>query len=80
MAKKEYSNLGQLLKKEWNSISFVFLGVGLVLFLLNLTAMLGLTMTFGAFEYSYLGFDASIFSSILLILYVVYSLSTKSGK
>jgi len=78
MVKHEYKDLSYLLKKEWKAVSYVFLGVGLILFLLNITSLLGLTITFGAINYSELGFDASTFSSVLLILYVVYSLSTKS--
>jgi hypothetical protein len=74
--KHEYKSISHLVEKEWRAISYVFLGVGLVLFVLNISSMLGLTLTFGAIEYSYLSFDASVFASILLILYVVYNLST----
>ncbi|NQZ84859.1 MAG: hypothetical protein HRU03_04000 [Nanoarchaeales archaeon] len=74
--KHEYKSLSHLFEKEWRAISYVFLGVGLVLFLLNISSLLGLTLTFGEISYSYLSFDASVFASILLILYVVYNLTT----
>lgn len=80
MVKHEYKSVSHLLKKEWKAVSYVFLGVGLVLFLLNISTLLGLTITIGAIEYSELNFDISVFSSIMLILYVVYSISTKSDK
>lgn len=80
MVKHEYKSLSHLVEKEWRAVSYVFLGVGLVLFLLNITSLLGLTLTIGAVDYSHLSFDASVFSSILLILYVVYSLSSTHKK
>ena len=80
MVKHEYKNMTHLIEREWRAISYVFLGVGLVLFLLNISSLLGLTLTFGAIEYSYLDFDASVLASMLLILYVVYNLSTTHKK
>jgi len=49
-------------------ISQIFLGVGLTLFLMNISSIL----SFLPKEYSYLSFDISVFSSILIIVYSVY--------
>jgi hypothetical protein len=80
MVKHQYKSFSHLIEKEWRAISYVFLGIGLILFLLNISSLLGLTITLGAVEYSYLSFDASVFASVLLILYVVYNLSTTHNK
>jgi hypothetical protein len=80
MVKHQYKSFSHLIEKEWRAISYVFLGIGLILFLLNISSLLGLTITLGAVEYSYLSFDASVFASVLLILYVVYNLSTTHDK
>ncbi len=51
-------------------ISQVFLGIGLMLFLINISSFL----SYLPYDYSYLSFDISIFSSILIIVYSVYVL------
>lgn len=77
MAKSKKGSLSELLQREWKAVSYIFLGVGLTLFLLNISALLGLTIANGAIDYNYIGFDVSIFSSILLIVYIVYTLHEK---
>lgn len=53
------------------SVSLIFLGVGLTMFMLNITSML----VFLPVEYSYIAFDISSFASIMLILFPVYYLT-----
>ncbi len=52
-------------------VSRVFLGVGLALFLLNISSFLA----FMPITYDYLAFTISLFNSMLIIIYSVYMLS-----
>ncbi len=63
---KKKSNSSVFHDKE--KMSYVFLGVGLSLFFLNISAM----MSYNPVKYSYYAFDISIFSSIIIVLYTVY--------
>lgn len=73
MAKNFCNEFKHFIEKEWKAISYVFLGAGLMIFIMNISAML----SFLPKQYSYLNFDVSVFASILLIVYVVYSLHEK---
>jgi hypothetical protein len=56
---------------DLKEVSLVFLGVGLTMFLLNITAML----VFIPEQYSFVAFDIAIFASIILILIPIYYLT-----
>ncbi len=58
------------------TVSTIFLGVGLCLFLLNITSML----SFLPDKYSFTAFDISIFSSMVIVLFATYELHRKNGK
>lgn len=49
-------------------ISYVFLGVGFTLFLLNVSGLL----SFMPGKYNVTAYDISVFSSIIIIVYAVY--------
>lgn len=49
-------------------VSYVFLGIGLTLFLLNISGMLSSL----PFSYNFTAFDISVFSSMLIVLYSTY--------
>lgn len=66
-------SLTSYLKKEWKTISYVFLGAFLLLFGLNLSAMLSFMPT----EYSTMAFNVSVFTSAMAIVYIVYTLHEK---
>lgn len=68
----KHSNIYSIIKDE-KKISSIFLGVGLTLFFLNISTFL----SFLPKEYSYMSFDLSIFSSIIIIIYSVYILEHK---
>ena len=51
-------------------INIVFLGVGLTLFLLNISGIL----SFLPRSYNITAFDVSVFSSIVIIIYATYAL------
>ena len=68
MAKKEKTLMEWISNKRL--VAHIFLGVGLVLFLMNITGMLN----FLPRQYSYLSFDISVFSSMLVIIFAVYIL------
>jgi hypothetical protein len=54
-----------------SQVNLVFLGIGLTLFLMNLSAFL----SFLPRDYSEVFFDISIFSSILIIIIATYNLT-----
>lgn len=54
-------------------INSVFLGIGLTLFLVNISSFLAYLPS----EYSELAFDISVFSSMIIILVAVYNLHEK---
>lgn len=66
-------NLQAYLKKEWKTVSYVFLGIFLAVFGLNLSAML----SFMPMEYSAMAFNVSVFTSAIAIVYIVYTLHEK---
>jgi len=49
-------------------VSLVFLGLGLSLFILNISSML----SFLPLNYNKIAFDMSIFASMLIVIYSVY--------
>lgn len=57
-------------------ISLVFLGVGLVMFLLNISGMLAYLPD----SYSHSAFNISVFSSMLIIIYATYVLTAEKHK
>ncbi len=52
------------------TVSYVFLGVGLSLFLLNISSFLAFLPS----RYSAVAFDLSVFSSMIIVIYSVYIL------
>lgn len=56
--------------RDEKKVSYVFLGVGLSLFILNVAAM----MSFNPAKYSYYAFDISVFASMMIVIYTVYIL------
>ncbi|MCA9459815.1 MAG: hypothetical protein KC550_04675 [Nanoarchaeota archaeon] len=73
MAKQKSSNFDKDFEKSLGSkktISYVFLGIGLCLFFLNISVML----SFLPQTYSFTAFDISVFSSIIMVLFAVYNL------
>ncbi|MEC8220782.1 MAG: hypothetical protein VX028_01810 [Nanoarchaeota archaeon] len=54
-------------------INAVFLGIGLTIFLINISSFL----TYLPVEYSEIAFDISVFSSMIIILVAVYNLHEK---
>lgn len=56
--------------RDERKVSFVFLGVGLTLFILNISAM----MSFNPIKYSYYAFDISVLASMMIVIYTVYIL------
>ncbi len=69
MVKKYIKKLDKALGNNKN-ISLVFLGIGLSLFLLNISGLLA----FLPVKYSFSSFDIPVFSSMLIILFSVYIL------
>ncbi|MDA3855720.1 MAG: hypothetical protein PF569_05650 [Candidatus Woesearchaeota archaeon] len=59
-----------LLSKR-KEISYIFLGVGLLLFVLNITSLIGYVNTL---EYPFMLFNISIFGSMLLVVFAVYEI------
>lgn len=76
MTKRESKSMGHLLEHNWTAVSYIFLGVGLLMFLLNITAMLSYLPE----RYSMIAFNISTFGSIILIIYVVHELTEKNRK
>ena len=68
--KKALKDFNQALGNS-KTISYVFLGIGLTLFLLNLSTFLA----FLPEKYSVTAFDISTFSSIIIIIYATYVIS-----
>ncbi len=66
---KDYTFAQVLAKKK--EIGYIFLGVGLALFLLNITSFITFVVTK---SYPYILFDISVFSSILVIVYAIYEI------
>jgi phosphate starvation-inducible membrane PsiE len=58
--------------KDRKIVSLVFLGIGLALFLINISSFLAYTPMI--VNYDELAFNISVFSSILIIVYAVYIL------
>lgn len=54
-------------------VAFLFLGVGLTMFLLNITTIINMMITWGG-VYSLTSYFVSSASSILIILYSVYNI------
>lgn len=73
MVKQKKGSLEKFFEEKWEAISYIFMGIGLMIFSMNITFML----SFLPNTYSTLYFNLSIFSSILLILYVLYTLEEK---
>ncbi len=66
------NNLGRVLGGS-NKINNVFLGVGLCLFLINISSFI----SFLPVNYSEFAFNVSVFSSMIIILVAVYNLHEK---
>ena len=62
--------------RDERKVSFVFLGVGLSLFILNISAM----MSFNPVKYSYYAFDISVFASMTIVIYTAYVLHNNKNE
>jgi len=69
MVKEHIKKFEKVISNQKN-VSLVFLGVGLSLFLLNISGIL----SFLPKSYSFTFFDVSVFSSMIIIIYSVYIL------
>ncbi len=70
---RNYKSFKELLEENELVVGYIFLGIGLALFVLNVSSLL----SFLPREYSYIGFDLSVFSSILIIVFAVYIITLK---
>lgn len=70
MVKKNQGSLHNFFSHT-REISLVFLGIGLIMFLLNISGLL----THLPESYSHSAFNISVFSSMLIIIYATYVLS-----
>lgn len=70
---KEYKDLKHFIEKETLPITYVFLGVGLTVLIMNLSGILN----FPANSYSFNFFNLSTFASILIIVFAVYKISSE---
>ena len=68
MVKKEKTFVEWL--EQRRLVANIFLGVGLMLFLINISSFLA----FLPWEYNHLTFNISVFSSMIIILFAVYIL------
>ena len=59
------------IKMNNKTISYIFLGVGITIFVLNLASLL----SFMPSSYSVIAFDVSVFASIIIILFSVYHMT-----
>lgn len=73
MTKNFFNELSSLLHKRYKEVSYTLLGVGLCIFALNISAMLSVL----PMMYDELAFNVSVFGSILMVVYIVYSLHEK---
>lgn len=61
-----------LLRRNKTFINYIFLGVGLSLLVLNLSAFMGYVFDM---NYSKVGFNVSVFSAMLIVVVTVYNVT-----
>lgn len=69
---KKKGTIHELLSHR-KEVSLIFLGIGLVMFLLNISGLLA----FLPKSYSFSAFNISVFSSMLIIIYSTYVLNSE---
>lgn len=72
MVKKKEKEVSfeQLVSKNVKGINYIFLGVGLTIFIMNITAFL----SFVKGPYDYFFFDLSVLCSVLIVLVATYNI------
>ncbi len=74
MTKKKESGFLELIEKYKSSTNYIFLGVGLCLFAINISTFMSFIKTP---DYSMVWFSLAILSSVLIILLSVYNMNSK---
>lgn len=73
MEKKGFCHeFGQMLRQNKTFINYIFLGVGLTLFFLNISTFMSFVHDM---SYSKAFFNSSVFASILIVLVSVYNIT-----
>jgi len=67
-----WGNLDQVLKVNRKNISFFFLGVGLIMFIVNIITILNF-IKYTSVEFPMTNYYASVGSSLFLMLYSLYN-------
>ena len=67
-------SLASLLKNNKNAVSYIFLGIGLTLFMLNISTLLSFTLPG---KYAFTPFDLSTFGSMIIIIAATYMIHYK---
>ena len=67
---KNHKNLKEVIKYNKMNLNYIFLGVGLTLFITNITSLISFVNS----AYSFSAFNVSIFSAILIIIMSVYNI------
>lgn len=63
------NNIKSLLEKNHKKTNFVFLGIGLTLFVMNITTLISFVKDM---NYNFMLFNVAIFSSMIIVLMSVY--------
>ena len=71
-----FHEFGQLLRQNKTFINYIFLGVGLALFFINLVVFMSFVDTL---NYSKYLFNISVFASIFIILVTVYNVTMNNA-
>jgi len=75
--KNAFSEFATLIRRNKTFVNYIFLGVGLTLFLINITAFMSFVHTM---DYSKFLFNTSVFGSIFIALVAVYNITAKKEK
>lgn len=67
--KQKREKVGKILEKNHKRINYVFIGIGLTLFVMNVTAFISFVKDL---NYDFMFFNTAIFSSMILVLIAVY--------
>jgi hypothetical protein len=67
--KRNKGSVGKILEKNHKRINYVFIGIGLTLFVMNITAFISYVKDL---NYDFIFFNTAIFSSMILVLIAVY--------
>lgn len=71
------SNIKKILEKNHKRTNFVFLGIGLTLFVMNLTAFISFVKDM---NYNFIMYNTAIFSSMIVVLMAVYYMTEVKDK